>query len=369
MNVASNPVLRTRIVRLSNDELVQVVTRERTLMELLTSANAWQYEPGLDLWGLGNSLLRVGVEEKRMVMLIHHAIYDGLSLGLILRDLAHAYHNQKLGSSQYAPFVRWSTDMTAPKRQYWTDKFVGFHGRVFPPRVDAPLEYLESRHFWGRIDLVQDGYTATNKIRVAMAILFYFYFNTVDVVFGVVFARRAAPLQGILDAPIPTSSILPDRICLDSSQSLRVNLERDQGSLLAMMPYEGVRPCQISELSAECQAAGQYQSILAVQPDNTSTYPDMFRDHEMGYYGPVAAWNVMMQCYLGQGSARVSLRISERTMKDTWTTQTAPDRRRDSNIGYDHGKMEKTARRNTRTMITPKTEGSLGLKRGVMSRR
>jgi amino acid adenylation domain-containing protein len=318
MTFAFNPVLRMRIVRLPNDELVQVVTREKIPMEVLTRANATRYEPGVDLWGLGEPLVRAGVQEKRLVVLVQHALYDGHSLGLIFRDLAHAYHDQNLELTQYAPFVRWSTDLTAPKRQYWKDKFVGFDGRVFPPKVDNPsLEYLESRHLWGHIDLVQDAYTATNKIRVALAILFYWYFDTIDVVIGVVFARRAAPLPGILDAPIPTSCILPDRIRLDLSQPLRVNLERDQENVLSMMPYEGIRPCQVSNLSVECQTAGQYQSILAVQPDSTTTYPKMFRDHKMGYYGPVAAWNFMLQCYLGQGSARVSLRLSERTIKES----------------------------------------------------
>ena len=53
----------------------------------------------------------------------------------------------------------------------------------------------------------------------------------------------------------------------------------------------------------------------------------------------------------------------------TWIILNALDRQRDSKNGYDHGKMEMKRWIAILMMNTPKTESSLGLRRGVMSRR
>lgn len=50
-----------------------------------------------------------------------------------------------------------------------------------------------------------------------------------------------------------------------------------------------------------------------------------------------------------------------------WITWTDLDHRKDLRIGYKHGRMVKMMLMITQMMNTPKTEGSLGLKEGVMS--
>ena len=49
------------------------------------------------------------------------------------------------------------------------------------------------------------------------------------------------------------------------------------------------------------------------------------------------------------------------------TTQTDLDPREDSRTGCEHGRMVKMMLMITQMMNTPKTEGSLGLRKGVMS--
>ena len=49
------------------------------------------------------------------------------------------------------------------------------------------------------------------------------------------------------------------------------------------------------------------------------------------------------------------------------TILNTPDHQRDSKNGYNHGKMEMKRWIAIQMMNTPKTEGSLGLRRGVMS--
>ncbi|PYH43734.1 putative nonribosomal peptide synthase [Aspergillus saccharolyticus JOP 1030-1] len=320
--VAANSILRMRVVRLPADEketMVLAQTRPKVSMEPLFPD---RFAPGVDLWGLGRPLVRVGVAPGRLVMLIQHALYDGHSLGLIFRDLEQAYRGQPVPAVSFSSFVRWSTEWQdgSLKQQYWREKFVGFDGRVCPPRVaDSEVSCIESRHLWGSLNFKLDDFTVTSKIRVALAVVLSWHFGLCDLVLGGIYARRGAPIPGIMEAAVPTSAILPDRIRLDPTQSLRANIDQDHENILTMMPYEGTRPSQIRDLSEATRAASQFQAILAVQQDNSSLYPEIFRNHEMGYYGPVTAHNLMMQCFLNpqRSSARVSLRLSEPTMQQT----------------------------------------------------
>ncbi|KAE8417295.1 hypothetical protein BDV36DRAFT_257570 [Aspergillus pseudocaelatus] len=315
MTVASNPVLRTRIVELTKDRYIQAVIRETIPLDILDSSNMARYEPAVDVWGLGKPLVRVGLQTNRFVMLIHHAIYDGQSLPLLFRDISNAYQGQKLTLRRFAPFVRWSKNLDVSKRQFWIDKFAGFNGKVFPPVLDPSLEPTESRELTGRLNIIHDAFTATNKIRVTLAIVISWHHGTNDVVFGGVFARRSAPITDIIDSAVPTTAMLPDRIKLDPNETLRYNLERDQDNILSLMMHEGIDDRDIEQLSPECKAvACTYGTLLAVQPDLATAYPEMFRERDMQYYGPICALNALMQCYLSSESATISLLLSESTM-------------------------------------------------------
>ncbi|KAI0120643.1 hypothetical protein BJ170DRAFT_646230 [Xylariales sp. AK1849] len=317
--VVANPVLRMRIVELTKDHYIQAVIKERIPFETLDSSKkAWCEPSSVDIWGLGKRLVRVGVQANRLIMLIHHAIYDGQSLPLIFRDISCAYQGQKLVLTHFAPFVQWSRESSASKHQFWVDKFAGFDGKVFPPVLDPSLEPIESRELTGKLDIINNGFTATNKIRLAWAIMTSWYSGTNDVVFGGVFTRRSAPIADIIDSAVPTTAMLPDRILLDPNKTLRYNLETDQESLLSMMIYEGIDDRTIEQLSPECKAACQYGTLLAVQPDLDTAYPEMFREREMKYCGQICALNALMQCCLTPGSATISLRLSESTMKGVY---------------------------------------------------
>jgi len=316
--VASNPILRTRIIKLAEDSYIQAVIRESIPLDNLDSSSMARYAPAVDVWGLGKSLVRVCVQKNQFFMLIHHAIYDGQSLPLLFQDISNAYQGQQLDLKQFSPFVQWAKDLSAPKRQFWIEKFAGFDGNVFPPVLDPSLEPVESRELSGHLGIIQDAFTATNKIRITMAIVTSWYLGTNDIVFGAVYVRRSAPIPNILDSAVPTTAMLPDRITLDPKETLRYNLERDQDNVLSLMSYEGIDDRDIEHLSPECKMACQYGTLLAVQPDLTAAYPEMFREKEMRYYGPICALNSLLQCYLSPKSATVSLRLSESTMKGVY---------------------------------------------------
>lgn len=318
MTVACNPILRTRIVELTENNYIQAVMRETIPLDDLNGPNAAQYKPGVDVWGLGKRLVRVGAHENLLVMLIHHAIYDGQSLPLIFRDISNAYQGQALPLKHFSPFIRWSINLTAPKRQFWVEKFAGFDGRVFPPVLDPSLQPVESRELTGQLKVINDEFTATNKIRVAFAVAVSWHFGTNDVVFGAVLARRSAPFMDINDSAVPTAAMLPDRIKLVPEETLRYNLEKDQENLLSLISHEGIDDRVIEQLSPENAAAFQYGTLLAVQPDLDMAYPEMFRERDMQYYGPICALNALMQCSLSPGSAAISLRLSESTMKGVY---------------------------------------------------
>src|SRR5206468_2525512 len=65
-------------------------------------------------------LLRRGPEDLVIAMAIHHAIADGWSLGVFVRELCGAYLHEKMGSAEPLPPVPLSyTAWGAAERAFW----------------------------------------------------------------------------------------------------------------------------------------------------------------------------------------------------------------------------------------------------------
>jgi hypothetical protein len=96
------------------------------------------------------SLLRLGEEDHMLVLVLHHAIADGWSLGVLLRELELAYTAAAEGtrpalpelSAQYADYAAWQREqLTAgvfdSQLSYWRDKLSGAPALRLPADPEA----------------------------------------------------------------------------------------------------------------------------------------------------------------------------------------------------------------------------------------
>ena len=90
--VGQIPILRTRVVNVASQGLVQVVVSSPSPVELHSHPETMEFE---ETMGLGTALCRAGLfvnaKSSRFVLHLHHAIYDGWSKELILSTIEKAY--------------------------------------------------------------------------------------------------------------------------------------------------------------------------------------------------------------------------------------------------------------------------------------
>ena len=83
------------------------------------------------------SLFRLGAEEHVALLVLHHIISDGWSMGVILRELAALYANRAAGKLdglqkldlQYVDYAVWQRDLLEVEQEkqlrYWQNVFGG----------------------------------------------------------------------------------------------------------------------------------------------------------------------------------------------------------------------------------------------------
>ncbi|KAL4954838.1 acetyl-CoA synthetase-like protein [Aspergillus filifer] len=273
--VDRNAILRTRVVEALPYGTFQVVLRDsRTRIKWLRYQSTKSYddfEASAAAMGLGISLLRLSIISEtgcpeRIAVTLHHAIYDGASLRLMLE--------------QYAPFNKFVKYLEEQDRSiaanFWRAQFAGVEAPVFPQipsTVDLPqaTEYLEVETLI-RPDWKHSGVTLATSIRLAWAILTSYYSDSNVVVFGDTVTGRALPIDNIDNICGPTIATVPFLVHVKRDQSLRDALFAVQAQATHMVQYEATGLQNIRRASPEAAASCNFQTQLVIEsPDDTTT--------------------------------------------------------------------------------------------------
>lgn len=174
-------------------------------------------------------------DSYRVLIHIHHSLYDGWSWQLILEDLHRALRGEEIPSRPTYNLVsdffieHKLSDKANKSSLFWRDQLHGFSPATFPDfhgktdvtpgtreatRVlDVPvpkLNEVSQRLLVGRQTIFQ----------AAFALIFSSYLGSQDVAFGTVFSGRTLPVKGIEAVIGPCIRTLPTRMNLDKVQSV-----------------------------------------------------------------------------------------------------------------------------------------------------
>jgi hypothetical protein len=163
--------------------------------------------------GYGTALSRWAIVTEptgvaKFVWSIHHALYDGFSLGLTLAAVDHAYRNAMAvpTSAPFVDFIRFlaSTDREAEK-VFWTRQLANLDASTFPAvpvgkhcAADNTVEYRF------KLNGKRAGFTTATLLKAAWAITVSALSDAEDVVFGVTQFGRDVALDGVEDMNGPT---------------------------------------------------------------------------------------------------------------------------------------------------------------------
>lgn len=262
--VAAVPLLRTRIVDLTGQGLVQVVVDEPV---------NWQSNDDSRTMGLGTPLTRYGIVTEQgktyLALTIHHAMYDGWSMPLVLETAEKMYLGQQHSLTPFAAFIKHIARIDEDvATEFWRRQFVGSDSSEFPALPSPSHQPQADRTLTHNIDVSWEGldFTVATAVRAALAILISRYTNCPDAVFGATVMGRQAAVPGVESMAGPTFTTLPVRVMVDEEKTVSRLLQQIHAQATDMIPYEQIGLQRIHRISEQSKEACQFQTLLLVQP-------------------------------------------------------------------------------------------------------
>ena len=180
----------------------------------------------------------------------NHAVIDGISVGIIRRDLACAYQDQLEGPTPlYSDYIKYIANRSlAASVQFWTGYLKGVQYTRLPPfNPDShETEHLNSIYIpFDRFDELQsfcrtNELTLSNIMLAAWALVLRRYTAQDDICFGNLSAGRDAPVEGIQNIVGAFINMLVCRVDFAShrNRTLTDVFRKVQSDFVESLPYQ-----------------------------------------------------------------------------------------------------------------------------------
>ncbi|RMJ16804.1 hypothetical protein CDV36_003523 [Fusarium kuroshium] len=266
--VSQTPILRTRLVSTSEGPIQIVLKHSSDQSQQMKTDPLFQYQINTDL----------SQHPTKLVIGMHHALYDAPTLHLLLQDVNYWYNNPmgvKPLPVPYRKFVDY-LDLTDSKSasQYWTDTLRDAPLTPFPTVGEHEDQIRATEHLDLRttvsLDLFQQsGISPATSVAGAVALLLSSYSFADQVCFGMTLSGRDNPeLEAVMG---PTLSTVPMRVHISSKQSTSSLLQTIQSSILDMRHHQHFGLKNIMRLPEQgSKNASRFRTLLVVQQGQDS---------------------------------------------------------------------------------------------------
>ncbi|KAK5988006.1 Nonribosomal peptide synthetase dtxS1 [Cladobotryum mycophilum] len=280
------PILRTRVVQHNTIGLFQIVIDEK--IEWLKTSGLEEYlaSDKHRPMEMGHALARYALISDEsgkcrwFVWSLHHALYDGWSLWLLLKAVYNIYRGGFIKDVQpFRDFIQYIKNTeNANASDYWQEALSGGEYTPFPslpanvcePTVDAFVS-----HQFSSSQSQSTNIPTSTLIYAAWALVTSGATSVDDAIFGITVSGRNAPIPGIDEMTGPTIATVPLRVNI-LNQSVSEYLEAVKQQTIEMILFEHTGLHRIAKISPECQRACKFQTLLVIQP------PDEPLEHVLG---------------------------------------------------------------------------------------
>nr|POF13518.1 nonribosomal peptide synthetase tes [Quercus suber] len=315
--------LRTRVI-LSGDQSWQAVIDEEPSWGWADSLSSYMSEEMATHMGYGSKLCRYSLiadgERKLFGLTVHHAIFDGWSIGLVMQTLSSLFDadvSVKAALTPYVGFVRYAHGLdTARASEYWRAQLQNASRPLFPrtrvlssPSSASPAATGSFTHKLPLANHSSSSITKATILRAAWAIVLARYNdNADDITFGASVAGRQAPVAGVEQMVGPIISTVPVRVKLSSQQPTSHFLRDIQVQGAEMIPFEQTGLQNIAKLGPDAREACGFSTLLVIQPKmivsarSSSLFEDV--DAAVNDLDPASltrgyfTYPLVVQCYL-----------------------------------------------------------------------
>ncbi|MGD2090935.1 MAG: amino acid adenylation domain-containing protein, partial [Candidatus Aminicenantes bacterium] len=241
------------------------------------------------------TLGKITQNQHHILISYHHILFDGWSIGIILKEFFQAYETLVKGSQSLVPpvkprfkeFIRWHQEQD-PKEQkkFWQNYLEGFETPTqLPVKQLKPGPGIQSKRNY-RLhlpEMIKDKLEVfVKEKRLSLATFFYSAWGVLlqkyccmeDVVFGTVVSGRSAPIRGIEDMVGLLINTIPHRARLEPGDTLLDFLVRINNHLAAVGKYENIPLVDIHSYSQRPNQVGEelFDTIVAVENYPLDTY-------------------------------------------------------------------------------------------------
>ncbi|KAH8810602.1 hypothetical protein F5884DRAFT_698551 [Xylogone sp. PMI_703] len=281
-------ILRTRIISLGPESHFQVVLNESIQWQLVADVEAFLQSEKASPMGLGDPLVRYGIHYSnescryQFIWTIHHALFDGWSLSLLLGAVDDAYQQRALKPPvPFNVFVKHLVSGNSKEHKaFWASELSGTAAEPFPRAQAANqkvvVDSILERQF--RFTRIQASNITTSTIlRAAWALCIAQYSytpNPSEVIFGITSTGRTISVRGIESITGPTIATVPFRVSIEDKQPVNDFLHELQQKGVQMIEHEQIGLQSIQRLSSDATRAVDFRSLLVIQPEELSLNSD-----------------------------------------------------------------------------------------------
>lgn len=276
-------ILRTRIVHTADAGFCQVV--------LHSSPIEWKYASFLpkhsdNVPALPKSeggvltdytIVNTG-SERFFAWSLHHAAYDGWSIGLMLQMAQEHYMDvtnvHKTTPSPYNLFIDYLTKADHMVSDgFWKTNLAGFNTPAFPRIKDTSRQIVSGSRQKNTTDLPTVSNTEVTlpvMIRAAWAMTIADQSESPDVCFGETLMARNIDLPGVTTMAGPVLTTVPTRVHVNNKTSISSLLQSINQHMIDVIPHQHAGVQRIRRLATDASAACDFQNLLVVQSEDQS---------------------------------------------------------------------------------------------------
>lgn len=295
--VAAEPILRTRMVYTDELGFLQVVVNERIewleLAHLEDVAELGKQTPSHNGGGLSAYAIVQAPEGAFFVWTLHHALYDGWSLDMVLNKVQRCYQgsapSKPARETSYANFIKHITDMDESlSKDFWRSMLSGTASPQYPLLPAPNYQPHVSATFSHTIPINKSTgseITVPSSIRAAWALTIAAYSNSEDVVFGETVTGRDVPVAGILDLVGPTLATVPVRVQIKRDATVINYLRQLQHGFSKAMSHQHMGLQHIKRIDSDTATACDFQNLIAISSGNADARSDFWKLQDDGAVG------------------------------------------------------------------------------------
>lgn len=284
--IASEAILRTRIIYTDDYGFLQVVMREEAnwyhIADLQDINETQRHLPAKHGGPLASyAIVGEGSASPFFVWTAHHAIYDGWSLPSLLSKVESCYYRtvqEPFTTVPYSRFIKYlSTVDEEQSNQYWLLTFEDITAPQYPQLPSPDYKVQASSQLLHHISISRmsgSEITMPSMIRAAWGLLLATYSGSDDVLWGETNSGREVPVPGIEDIIGATIATSPMRLKLNRQLSVQEYLLEVQKRASAALPFQFAGLQHIRKLSSDTAVACEFQSLLAIVAGDSMKDPE-----------------------------------------------------------------------------------------------